>query len=371
MRSRLVLFAVAALALPVRARAQDAAALQRLADSLARVVVDARARLAAFDDSVRADMTATTVVDGGMLRLAAEPPLLPMARRAVPAILDTLRRALGPSLPRLQRFTFEVRQRVPERWKRPDGAPELDLRVVWPDGSARRGWRSAAWDDALRDLVVASAIRSVFEEADRELLRWMGNVIPRDPLTPEEWARQRMALLSSRAAAGPRCHRGDRDACKVVLGLVPVTDPAIQWHDAASRLRLVRDRSSLARRIDGAMAQACERGSDSACIVLLRQFPVAALGDPGSVGTRVSVAREAVAAGGEGALARLLEASGPPAEQLAVAAGIPVDSLVARWQARVRDTQAPSRDLSREIALVAMAWATGLGLLSLRSSRWR
>jgi hypothetical protein len=367
----LVLLATALIAgVPALLPAQDAAALGRRADSLARAAEVARARLQAFDDSVRAAAVATLPVAAGVLRLDAEPAVLSIARDAAPAALDSLRHVLGRALDRIAGHRFQVRERVPARWERPGGPRELLVSVIRPDGDEWRGWRALAEPAALRDVVVAIALKVVFHAADPVFFRWMGDFVPRDSLSSVEWIGLRMALVSAGSAVGPRCHRGDLAACRLVLGLVPVVDPVLQWHDAVTRRRIVRQRSGEARRLSGPMTRDCERGTDSACVVLIRQF-AEPLGDPGGPAARFSLARTAVALGGDGALTRLLASSGTPEAHLVAAAGLPMDSIVAHWHARVRDTRIPSRDLTAEIVLVATAWVTGLGLLSLRSSRWR
>jgi hypothetical protein len=92
---------------------------------------------------------------------------------------------------------------------------------------------------------------------------------------------------------------------------------------------------------------------------------------PASLQARAALTRLAIQLGGSGAVERMLEGDREPLERLSVAARMPVDSLISRWQTSARTIRASSRDLSAEIVLGALFWSVALGALSLRSSRWR
>ena len=350
--------------------AQEVAGLQRHLDSLGRLAGAAQARLEAYDDSVKRAVIATDTIRVGALQYVVEPTLAQLVRDAARDADDSLRAVLGTAYPRVAGHTIVVHASVPEWWERVT-ANRVVLSVVRPSGEVWRGWRTRQDLADVRETIITGALRSVFSAADPALFRWMGDVVPRDSVPDAEWIGQRVALVSLSAAVGPDCYQGRLEACKRILALVPTTDAVLQWHDAASRRRLVARNGATARRISNAMTLTCERGSDSACVALLQQFPPNLLAPSSSVSARLSLARLAVSLGGPGALARLLDTTGASATRLSVVAGMPQDSLVARWQARARDARVPSRDLSPEIAIVTAAWVMGLGALTLRSSRWR
>jgi hypothetical protein len=213
---------------------------------------------------------------------------------------------------------------------------------------------------------------AAFMAVDPAFFGWTGNVIPGDSLRSWEWANQRLLLVSAASAVGGRCYRGDRDACTVALLLSPASDPVLEWHDSTTRRALVRAHAATARRMDARVEQQCLAGSDAACVMLLRLLPPGTAREPAPVALRIGLLRHALHLGGAGAIERLLAGRAEnPGTRLEAAAGLPIDSLIGSWQARVRETRAPSEDLTIGITIMSLAWATGMGALSLRSSRWR
>ena len=87
--------------------------------------------------------------------------------------------------------------------------------------------------------------------------------------------------------------------------------------------------------------------------------------------TRISVLQHALEVGGSGSFARLVE--GPPgaAGRLARAAGRPIDEVMLGWRDRVQDARPRVHAGIARAGLWSMLWLIGLGLLAMRSTRWR
>ena len=342
-------------------------------DSLARIALQTKAAVLAYDDSVgRLGRTldtahATTPVIVADHRVIAE------SRVVAPAVVDSVRSTLGDAMSRLTGYSFRVHVEQRVGWGRTsDTTRQLVVSVVRPNGAQLRAWRSPVDSANLVSSLLHAMTYAAFAVADPEFFAWAGNGIPDDTLRASEWANQRLLLLSSASAVGSRCFRGDLPACKTALLLSISSDPIRDWHDSTTRRRLVERHGTLARRMDARAEQQCIAGSDSACITVLHLFPPESFREPVAATLRFGLVRHALAVGGAGSAERLLTVNGEnPAARLEAASRMPVDSLVASWQARVQDTRAPSEDLTIGITIMSLAWATGMGAMSLRSSRWR
>jgi hypothetical protein len=116
----------------------------------------------------------------------------------------------------------------------------------------------------------------------------------------------------------------------------------------------------------------CVEGrSADACTALLRRLPARSLEPPLRNGPRALV-EQALDLGGPDAYDRLMASPHRPlGERLAVAAGVPQDSLVARWRARVIVARPRAVTLTPRGAWAAFVWILVLGALALQSTRWR
>jgi hypothetical protein len=93
---------------------------------------------------------------------------------------------------------------------------------------------------------------------------------------------------------------------------------------------------------------------------------------PLSAEARHSLARLVLDVGGRAAYTRLLRYPGRPlSERLAFAAGLPRDSLMARWRSSILAARPKPVTITAPGAWTALGWAVVFGLLALRSSRWR
>ena len=87
--------------------------------------------------------------------------------------------------------------------------------------------------------------------------------------------------------------------------------------------------------------------------------------------TRISLLQHALEVGGSGSFARLVEGSPGPAGRLARAAGRPIDEVMLGWRDRVQDARPQVHAGIARAGLWSMLWLIGLGLLAMRSTRWR
>lgn len=340
-------------------------------DSLAAVAQRTRAAVEAYDDSVKRALHMLDTAYRGTPVVVAEASIVGTVRGVAPRVMDSIGSIIGPARSRLTGYALVGRVHHAASSGRRDTPPELLLSIVQPNGAELRGWRSPVDPGSIAASLAHAMTYAAFSISGPSFFAWAANALPGGPISESSWADQRLQLVSSRSAVGPRCYAGDLAACKSALLITPTTDPVMQWHDTATRRQMVRRNGAMARRIDGAATRQCEHGSDSSCIWLLRQFPASSHREPAPAGLRAAVLRHALAVGGDGAVARLLTAPEEPAARLEAAAGVPLDTLLIGWRKRVRETRVPSSDLSVGITLMALGWATGLGALSLRSSRWR
>lgn len=349
--------------------------LELRVDSLAFVARQTRATLAAYDDSTARLTHALDTVYAGFTTIVADRSTVASARAIAPRIADSMETTIGAGAATsyLAGHVFRVRVQEGGTWRRArDTVRDVIVSVIGPNGAEMRGWRGRGDSADIAASLYHAMTYAMYTAADPAFFAWAGYSIPADTVTAAGWADQRLALVSATSALGRRCYEGEVSACKIALLLSPTADPVLEWHDSTSRRRLVRRNRAMARRIDAIVDRQCQGGSDVACIALLRQFPSGTFREPAPVALRAGFLKHAVAVGGSGAVDRLLApGAGNYSVRLERASGLPIDSLVASWQTRVRHTHAPSEDLTIGIAIMALAWATGIGALSLRSSRWR
>jgi hypothetical protein len=373
MRNALAALAVVLVSMVAARAGAQTPRLEQEVDSLARLAAEARGAVRAHDDSVKRSVRAADTAYAGTPTIVAERSVVPRTRVVAPVVVDSVASVTGAAMSRLVGFTFRVHGERRVNWNRAgDTTRELVVSVHRPNGAEMRAWRSPADSASIAAALQYAMTYMVFAASDPAFFAWAGSVIPGDTLNASEWANQRLLLVSSASAVAGRCYRGDIQACRTALMLMPGSDPILDWHDSTTRRRLVRRHGALARRLDARAEQQCLGGSDASCVSLLQLFPSGTFREPTAVALRSAFLRHALAVGGAGAVERLLVAnSGSPTTRLEAAAQLPVDSLIGRWQMRVRETRAPSQDLTVGIAIMSVAWAAGMGALSLRSSRWR
>lgn len=371
---RKVLAPYAALLLAVAAAEGSAQTreLERRVDSLARIAQRARAAVQAHDDSARRIARTLDTAHASTPVIVAERPVIGQTRSIAPIVVDSVAAAVGAALSRLTGFAFRLQVEHHARWGRiGDTTRELVVSILRPNGAEMRSWRGPVDSANIAASLHHAITYAVFAVPDPAFFAWAGNAIPDDTMVAADWANQRLVALSSASAVGTRCYEGDINACRIAL-MLSRADPIREWHDSTTRRSLVRRHGALARRMDARAEQQCLAGSDASCVALLQLFPASTFREPAAVALRFGLLRHALSVGGTGSVERLLTTTGGnPSDRLAAAARLPIDSLIRSWQGRVRDTRAPSEDLTFGITIMALAWATVMGAVSLRSSRWR
>jgi hypothetical protein len=176
-------------------------------------------------------------------------------------------------------------------------------------------------------------------------------------------------LVTAPSIAVRRCYAGAVDACGAALGVVR-GDPIPVWYDASERRALVRQwRDAPQLGVRPAINSCLRNESDAACLDVLRALQV---GPPLTNDARQSLMRLALASGGPRAFTRLSQSAGQPFERrLAMASGLPTDSLLRRWRSEIIAARPKSVTMAASFGWSALAWAVVFGLLALRSTRWR
>lgn len=369
--SRRLLVALLALALstPGTGSAQDLAPYAARVDSLSSAWQRAAARRAAWDSASAAARGRLDSITVGPFNMRVSPGARTLATQAARIASDSVAR-LGPEAHRvIARHQFVASHEDPPRWIR-DTATEV-IRVSVADARGRQDldlWAQTDDPRAVSRFFIRHAEQLTTDAVGNVLQRWLGARPLLDSVSTFAWTQLRLELVSSPASVARPCYRGDLLACKQLLGLVPVERPVVAWLDSTQRRAIVlreRDRYQGTNRDD---ALACLNGADLACIEVLEHQPPVFLR---TAGHRLALLQLAIVTGGDGALDRLLRSEAPPPERLVAVAGLPLDTLVARWQVRVRDTRMASDNLSARIAAASFGWIGLLALLSLRNSRWR
>lgn len=206
---------------------------------------------------------------------------------------------------------------------------------------------------------------------DVELRNWTGSYTS-SAQEHERFASVFEELATSQSHVARDCLVGDLAQCRESLVLQPTEAPLWRWYGAEYRRELVRVRRSAMRPADPARYDLCVEGSQVDCDMLLRAHPPNNVAPPISARSRETLVALAVEIGGSDAFERLMAGVDRPLEErLAHAAGIPFDSLLGRWQARVATSRPHRGSVPFGRAAMSLAWIAFFGFLSTRSSRWR
>jgi hypothetical protein len=347
--------------------AQSTQAYRRRLDSLEAIWRVARAEQIAAD-ARRAGVVARDTVRVGPLSILADSEYVSLARASAAAVLPTLKQAFGRSTARLTRHPFVMRA------ERNDSGVVIRPGSAVTDSTGRLYLRShdIAATDAMANVWRQKAEQVMDGELPPELRGWLRVVIPATPASQQTWIEARGYLVTAPSHAARECVTGDFSRCAQVLEVVPVDDPVMAYYDMAERRRLIEQARSLLRTADAALYESCtSAGTQTACDSLIRLIPTDAFPTPVQSPVRLSFLQYVLAAGGDGAYDRLVDTPGNVAARVAAAGRMPVDSLVAGWHQRVINAGGGSTTMTVQTALSALAWATLLGALALRSSRWR
>ncbi|HZE94376.1 MAG TPA: hypothetical protein VEZ49_06675 [Gemmatimonadales bacterium] len=360
--SRLLGLVVAAslLASPLRGQDSLMGRLRRQADSLLGSWREAQ-KLADVADSlerVRATAGADTIAVGG-LRIIVNPSALPWRQAAELAwpVIDSLYGSAAEDLPQ-HPYIF---------------------RAVDPDSGVRRAVLHVGvevpWDLDVRATTMVLLTTVTAPHVDPALAAWLGAAL-RPTLRPQdERAVVFVLLVTAPSEAVRRCFLGDIARCKDVLQVGESNGLVTRWYvTPAEREALVTESFTdyFARGATAASLQRCRQHRDDACTALLQSLPPGSLPPPLSHAARLVLAREALRAGGRDAYRRLVASSRAViGARLSSAAGMDIDSLVARWRNDVLAARPKPLALPWWASFAAIGWTAFFGFCALRSSRWR
>jgi hypothetical protein len=364
-RWRVLRVGLAIVVLAQAASAQGNESFERRLDSLAAVANAARARVSRHDDSVsrvRAQLDSTRV---GVFTLRAQPTLAELARDAASIATADLQARLGAAARRISDVPFVLRA------VEGDGGPSDAVTVALVDSLGVE--RAHAVVNPPTAASVAATMRhhgeiQLARGLDGALKRWLFTEPRFDTVTSFAWTQARVELVSAPSGAARRCYEGDLPSCHLTVGLRESQDPVRELLDSAGRHQLVRRHAREFRFREFDTVERCLRGDDAQCIGLLDGSPhVTNALSP----FRLSLLQLAMQIGGPDAIERAFASSGSPSARLAAIAGVPADTLVRRWQERVRTERVPSEDMDIGIAAASLAWFAVFGALAMRSTRWR
>jgi hypothetical protein len=343
---------------PGAASAQESAALQRRVTRLDALRHEAAAALARADS---ARWEALDTVRAGSLVIVTRPSDAALVRRAAELAWGSLDSLYGDAARRLetQPMLLSIMTR-PFRYVAP--GLEHHQRVMAPE--------TATPEDVARQLTLGAAA-ATRTWTDSAVANWLGPILLPAIHRGAEHARVYVELVTAPSAAVRLCYNGNTAGCRAALGLLDGGDAAALWYDAAERRDVVRrtlEARHLSRRPE---TEACvERRSDSSCLAVLHAMQW--FDAPLSAEARHSLARLVLDVGGRAAYTRLLRYRGRPlSERLAFAAGVPRDSLMARWRSSILAARPKPVTITAPGAWTALGWAVVFALLALRSSRWR
>jgi hypothetical protein len=345
-------------AAPRTPRADELKRLEARADSLARLWAEADALANLADSLAHADLRGRTdTIAVGSLRIISNASPLPLreaAVRAWPAI-DSL---YGSAAKELESRPFLIH-------------------AIDPDstGRGKASWGiEIPWDKAVTELADLLLVYTPMPPPDRRLQDWHGDLVrPSFRGTHSDLAQSYVALVTSPYIVGRDCYLGSLESCRSALALDDPPDPTRVFRTPAERQATLQGTILAYRETDPMAAlQGCRAGRDSACIELMRLLGPNRLPRPVTGIARQTLVVSALRLGGREAYHRLLahpEAS--MAERLSQAAGVPLDTLLARWRSEVLAARPAPVALPPFGPLVGLGWTVLFGLCALRSSRWR
>jgi len=338
---------------------QDLPRLQARADSLAREWRHATAVADAIDSLERTRApSGRDTIRVGALTIVTNPSPLPLREAAARAwpLIDSV-------------YGNEARQLE----ERPYVIVPVDPDTTVEPPPTHRGM-AIPWDQDVTYLTRLLLSNVPVTPADTTLQSWLGG--PLQPLVEGDLERPGVyvELVTTPSQASRRCLIGDIGGCRNALDLAEDGDPLQRSYPSAPERRSVVLKSNgyFNRGPQLAMLQACANGSDFACTQLLRSIPPGALPRPLTYHARATLINVALQLGGRAAYHRLVASAGRSiADRLALAGGVGVDSLLARWRAGILAARPTPVSLPRLGVWIALGWTALFAACGLGSSRWR
>lgn len=195
-----------------------------------------------------------------------------------------------------------------------------------------------------QDELTASALsiveRAVASRLPKPIEPWLDHRLPLRAAQPELGPDLYRTLATSQAAVVRRCASGDRSACRLGFALDSVpSHPVAAWYEASDLPTLARTAGDHIQRVG--MTQTMNRDEQEACTVqrqmetcrrMVALLPAGAFRIPMPGAARASLTRLAFEMGGVRGIERLRATTDTTiAGQLAAVAGVPAETLVARW----------------------------------------
>lgn len=314
-------------------------------DALQLAVEDARDVLGADADSIAARLALTLRENR------------PTYRRRFSSLVGT---SVTPTLPRITSLTLEAQD---------NAVPVTGARFDYPLDA-----------DALRASVLMLFERSAASRLAPATAKWLNGRVPlrtgADGIDEDLYR----ALATSNAAVVRRCAAGDRAACRLGFGLDSIpADRVSAWYEASDLPSLALTSGDPMQR--SALSIALSVDERDACIVarqlepcrrMIALLPAEAFRIPMPDFARASLVRLALEIGGPQAFDRWRANEGSSiGEQLAAAAGIGTDELVARWMARIQAARPKSPLPSPTFALASLACVLVCAGVASRGQPWK
>jgi hypothetical protein len=366
-RFRLVALLCGALLVPAagasgQTAAAAAARFRSVADTLERV----QARMAA------ASPTMDTLV-AGPLRVIVPPALSPRIRPALPAAVAEVRVRYGGTA-----LAASGAIQVEEVRDSGAPAPHLEASLVrnadrWNAG--RFYARGSIPLDSISAMLVGAAGDGMWPATGAVFRDWIEGSALGWGSRRADWEQAYVDLVTDPMHTMQGCFRGDPVSCRRAFGLGAPQDTLLDWLDAADRRTLIarfgREGWFFGGR-NGQVAGCLEGHHPEMCDGLIASMPREYLRPPMTLPGRRSLTWLALSRGGEGAFERLTaHPEATLADRLSAAARLPVDSLLALWRSEVLAARPAVVTLSARSGWVALGWIALLGMLALRSTRWR
>src|SRR5437762_2438136 len=360
-RGALALWATAAVVSPLHA--QTVAQLRERVDRLSRAYATAYVEAHRADSVRRALFTvppeSATV---GALHVFATAAAIENARAGARAAWPLLDGTSGPAAAMLDDHAFFLQAERSGETARPV--------------SGRTNHQFLATNEAtdIGDRLVWQASQVLVARLDPALRDWMGGAIVPSVRLPRLLPATYLELLTAPSATTRRCFAGAVAGCRDAFDLPPTPDPYRRWYGPEERRVIVQQvvTGNDVLSVRDLYQQCVTRGDDAACLRLLQRQPLSAIPQPLGDPSRLELVQLALELGGRGAFSRLMAARGQPVDaQIAAAAGMPADSLLLVWRARVLAARPRPVTLNARGAWVALMWGLVFGLLAFGSTRWR
>lgn len=321
-------------------------------------------------DSDRVRHLPADTIHAGNLVILTDSANVELVKATAAIVSPELDAAFGSWASRMRAHVLVVRPPTLRRMGNDTGTVESG--VAGPGGRALMRLSTFASTEGLSAAWRRQAEEFLFLDFDQPFREWLRSPISSEPATARSLSKGRVDLVLSPSRVAHECALGTLTSCSRALGLVPVDDPAFTLFDEQQRLDMVKWYSFVLQRRDPSKYTRCvSAGNRAACDSLVRSIPLAAVPKPTSDAVRLNFTRYALMLGGDHAFERLAATRGTIGERISAAAGLPLDSVVARWQSNLTSSPSSSTAIDSLTAISSVFWVCLCGALALRSSRWR